>query len=375
MDKRSTTVVATRDRTERKWPSATLPFLLLLSTYAAASPPKYTVARLQITPGGTSTVATGMNNAGIVVGAVADSDGLLHAVEWKNAVPIRIHGDIAILDGTSTAVAINSQGIVIGNARDSESSVFEFGPNINAGQAFDHGISVGATSDANVIVGELGGHPAIWANEDLSQDPAFLPTISDNSFGADPTGINVAGVIVGIENDFLPDFSDTYPVAVRWKPDPATHAFGAAVKALGGLGGLTSAANAINSNGWIVGWATLGNKLQHAALWEPTTGAFDLGTLGGKQSAANAINAEGDIAGQAQTSTGAWHAVLWTHKHFKATDLNLDIDPIVATQITLTSASATNDRCVVLANGVDNKSGVQESFVLSLTDQSQCNLL
>jgi hypothetical protein len=48
--------------------------------------------------------------------------------------------------------------------------------------------------------------------------------------------------------------------------------------------------------------------------------------------------------------------------------------PSVAKQITLIAASAANDRCMVLANGVDNNSGAQESFVLSLTDQSQCNL-
>jgi hypothetical protein len=66
--------------------------------------------------------------------------------------------------------------------------------------------------------------------------------------------------------------------------------------------------------------------------------------------------------------------VLWTHKHFTATDLNLEISASMAKQVTLTSASDINDRCMVLANGVDNKTGAQESFILSLTDQSHCNL-
>jgi hypothetical protein len=65
--------------------------------------------------------------------------------------------------------------------------------------------------------------------------------------------------------------------------------------------------------------------------------------------------------------------VLWTHLDFKATDLNLEISPTLAKQVTLTSAADTNYRCMVLANGVDNKTGAQESFVLSLTDQSHCN--
>jgi hypothetical protein len=50
-----------------------------------------------------------------------------------------------------------------------------------------------------------------------------------------------------------------------------------------------------------------------------------------------------------------------------------EISPTLAKQVTLTSASDTNDRCMVLADGVDNKTGAQESFVLSLTDQSKCN--
>jgi len=208
-----------------------------------------------------------------------------------------------------------------------------------------------------------------------SQDPnGGLPTTANRASGySEPTGINAAGVIVGTEDDLLPDFSDTYSVAVRWKPDPTTHAPGATVKALVGLGGLESAASAVNTSGWVVGWATLVNKLQHAVLWEGNSGPFDLGTLGGKQSSANGVNAEGDIAGQAQTASGAWHAVLWTHLHFKAIDLNLEISPTLAKQVTLTSASDTNDRCMVLAGGVDNKTGAQVSFVLSLTDQSQCN--
>ena len=65
--------------------------------------------------------------------------------------------------------------------------------------------------------------------------------------------------------------------------------------------------------------------------------------------------------------------MLWTHLDFKATDLNLEISPPPTKQFTLTSAVDTNDRCMVLANGVDNKTGAQESFVLSLTDQSFCN--
>ena len=358
----------------RARPSAILPLLLLFGTLAAwtSQAQKYTVTQLLATPGAISTSANSMNNAGVVVGNIDDADGSSHAVKWNNAAPTPLYNDSAPFS-SSGAVAINNQGFIVGDAYDYEPGIFEIGPNFETGQFFDHGISVGAISNTEVIVGNLEGHPAIWAGEDVSQDPGFLPTTANN-YGTDsqPTGVNGAGVIVGIEDDHLPDGSDAY-VAVRWLPDPETHAPGATVKALGGLGGLGSGASAINENGWIVGWATLGNKLQHAALWEPTTGAFDLGTLGGKQSSASAINVEGDVVGQAQTTSGAWHAVLWTHKHFTPTDLNLEISASMAKQVTLISAAATNDRCMVLAIGIDNKTGTPESFVLSLSDQSQCN--
>jgi hypothetical protein len=54
-------------------------------------------------------------------------------------------------------------------------------------------------------------------------------------------------------------------------------------------------------------------------------------------------------------------------------DLNQEISATPGKQFTLTSAVGTNDRCMVLANGVNNKTGNQATFVLSLTDQSLCN--
>jgi probable HAF family extracellular repeat protein len=374
MDSLRPTVFSRAGRAGWSRSAAVFPTLFLLGTFAAGTcqAQKYTAIKLQTLPGGTYTSAAHMNNAGEVVGSADDSSGLVVAVAWNNAVPTIIFR--AAFQGSAFATDINNQGVIVGDFRDTEAGVFEIGPNVNAGQAFDEGIGVAAINDANVMVGSVAGHPAIWDGVDISQFPeGALPTTANN-FGADsePTGINAAGVIVGTEDDFLPDFSGTFSQAVRWKPDPTTHAPGATVKALVGLGGLESAANAVNNNGWVVGWATLANKLQHAVLWAGNSGPFDLGTLGGKQSSANGVNAEGDIAGQAQTASGTWHAVLWTHLNFKATDLNLEISPTLAKQVTLTSAD-TNDRCMVLAEGVDNKTGAQESFVLSLTDQSKCN--
>jgi probable HAF family extracellular repeat protein len=321
-----------------------------------------------------------MNKAGEVVGNADDANGDMVAVAWNGPTPSVIWGVNPHIGGYTDAVAINSQGVIVGNGNDNgpgySDFVFETGPNVSTYQSIFRGIAVWAINDANVMVGDFEGLPVIWDGEDISNRPDFLPFIGDyygSYAGSRPFAMNASGVIVGGEDDYLPDYSNTYSQAVRWKPDPTTHMPGATVKALPGLGGRDSGASAVNASDWVVGWATLGNKLQRAVLWEGNNGPFDLGTLGGKQSSANGINAEGDVAGEAQTASGTWHAVVWTHPDFKATDLNLEISPALAKQFTLTSAADTNDRCMVLANGVDNKTGAQESFVLSLTEQSHCN--
>ncbi len=270
----------------------------MLGTVAAGTcqAQKYTVTKLLTLPGGTYTSAASMNKAGAVAGSADDSNGDSVAVDWNNSSPGIIFSE-AFPGASSVAVAINNQGVVVGDFRDVESGVFEIGPIVNAAQSYEFGIGVAAINDVNVTVGQVAGHPAIWDGVDIFQDPGFLSVTANSCAGqASPTGINSAGVIVGSEDD-CPNLSgNPYPVAVRWKP-------GSTVKVLAGLGGVQSAASAINSNGWVVGWATLANTRQHAVLWEGNSGPFDLGTLGGKQSSANGVNAEGDIAGQAQTAS------------------------------------------------------------------------
>jgi hypothetical protein len=101
--------------------------------------------------------------------------------------------------------------VIVGNFYDTESGVFEMGPNVFVEQAYDFGIAVEAINDVNVMVGLEDGHPALWDGV----DPGFLSTTTI-SCGAQAllTGINSAGVIVGVEYDCLPNYSDTY----RWRP-------------------------------------------------------------------------------------------------------------------------------------------------------------
>jgi probable HAF family extracellular repeat protein len=100
-------------------------------------------------------------------------------------------------------------------------------------------------------------------------------------------GINDAGVVAGVGGSF----------AERWFPDGGVDSFGS-------FGGSCrySWANAINSTGQVVGYAsTTGSP--HAFRWDPSTGLRDLGTLGGPSSNAYAINEAGHVVGDSDTAT------------------------------------------------------------------------
>jgi probable HAF family extracellular repeat protein len=121
------------------------------------------------------------------------------------------------------------------------------------------------------------------------------------------------------------------PLEDRWCPNTSYN-----VTDLGTLGGTNSYAAGINASGQVVGIADTGSHAE-AFLWTPTTkngttgGMIDLGTLGGtsstlKSSAANAINASGQVVGEAITASGAFHAFLWTPTTANGTKTSSMID-------------------------------------------------
>ena len=75
-------------------------------------------------------------------------------------------------------------------------------------------------------------------------------------------------------------------------------------------GGFASQATAINASGQVVGFSGNATGFTHAVLWH--NGVIrDLGTLGGFGSYARAINNAGQVVGESFTATGEYHAFLW----------------------------------------------------------------
>ncbi len=150
----------------------------------------------------------------------------------------------------------------------------------------------GVALDASNFAGSY-----LWSQGTLTQLPSLLHA---NNFGggSNATGINDAGLVVGISNfGVLSPFNhQPYVVAVTWT--------NGSVKHLPDLGGHGSFANSVNNNGLVAGFAYnstpdrysyFGTQL-HAATWQNGT-LQDLGTLGGTDSEAWASNSNGEVIG------------------------------------------------------------------------------
>jgi probable HAF family extracellular repeat protein len=92
-----------------------------------------------------------------------------------------------------------------------------------------------------------------------------------------------------------------------------THAFiyqSGAMKDLGALAGGVSVAYDINDAGVVVGYSTLLSGAERAVRWQNGT-KKNLGTLGGRNSQATAINESGVIVGWSETRSGDTHAFIY----------------------------------------------------------------
>jgi probable HAF family extracellular repeat protein len=296
----------------------TLLSVAVLASPALANGLNFTYVDLGTLPGGTQSVAYGLNDSQAVVGwstipgcTTAAGFECRRAYVWQNGVMT----DLGTLPGDedSFARAINNNGIIVGT---SETGVIAgFGtyhgvtwsggaikalPDLGNGTSFAHDVN-----DAGVIAGHaydpvaVGDRAITWQSGVISNDGA-LEAHSYNRY----QGLNETGDKVGFAWDLF-------------SPNDAVAFDGSKWSTIGGIDGPFQNAEAkdVNDNGLVVGLQAFPSGSWRAATWQlGTSGATDAGTLPGHDTAAlYGVNNAGLAVGSSYDGAvpGSNCAILW----------------------------------------------------------------
>ena len=349
--------------------------------YALLAPsPLFRVTDLG-TFGGTS-VAIDINNQGVVVGFSFLPDGVSQRAfrTAPNAAINPATDNLGTLGGIhSAADAINDLGQVVGASYLPDNATLHAfrtspGDAINS-VTDDLGVGAYAQADginnAGQVVGQFG-----TSRRAFRTAPNAAIALPADSLGVLPGGgesaaynINSLGQVTGYS--YTNGINPNSVRAIRVEPGSPMNAS----SNLGTLGGQYSTGHAINDLGQVVGESSIPGELGNHAFRTAPNAAInaatdDLGTLqGGVDSRANDINNLGWIVGQASIGVG-YHAFLHTGNGML--DLNDLVDNTGAGWILL-SAYAINEHKQIVGQGFHN--GVTRAFRLDLIPEPPNSML
>ena len=236
---------------------------------------------------GASALVQGINDSGQIAGTVSTPDGyrgFLDSAGQVTLVPPSPGGPM-----TSDVRAMNNAGNLVG-VYDGRGFLYQDGQTINLGN-----VTPTAISDNGIVA----GHGFV------SQDGKMTSITAGIS--VDPSAVNNAGQVVG-----------SYNLSV-----PQNHAF-------------------VYQNGQLT----------------------DLGTLGGQSSGARAINSQGQVVGYAETTSGPFHYHAFLYQNGSLTDLNGLIP--TSSRWNLEWAVAINNKGQIVGFGT-GPDGQEDSFLLTPT--------
>ena len=303
----------------------------------------YNITDLGAFPSGNGrSSANGLNSAGQVVGfSNVATDGTNHPFLYSNGSLL----DLNPGGGDSEAMAINDSGQVVGKNGDAF---------LYSGGVMQHlGTLGGFTSWAYAI-----NNSAQIAGDSQTSDPSIT-----HAFLYSSGRMQDLGTLGGSQSNAfgINDHGDVAGLA--YAADGVAHAFlysSGRMQDLGQLWGrAASMARAVNDSGQVVGYGYFWGLLPRHAFLYSDGSMTDLQTLGGISSAAWAINAQGQVVGDSNTSAGADHAFLYSNGQMQ--DLNSMVAP--SSGWVLQQATAINNAGQIAGTGIIN--GQLHAFLLT----------
>ncbi len=301
--------------------------------------------------GGMSGDVHSINNLGDVVGYALTIDNINNAYVSSGGVMTQLH---AAAEATSYASGINDAGMVVGFIKQGDGARAVRFAN---GAASDIGSLGGAHSEANAI--NNGGQIAGTSDLAGGARHAFRSSGKNGMLDLGTLGGNTSKAADIISSGTVVGTADT--------ANGAYHAFrhgGAVIEDLGTLGGKYSEATGINDNGLVAGFSYLmGDASAHAFLF--TAGRMvDLQTLGGANSFGYGVNRLGDVVGSSELA-GSTEKHAFLYSKGQMVDLNDLVDPGLG--YTLNYAGDINDHGQIAALGC-NRLRECQGFLLTLSD-------
>ena len=302
----------------------------------------YTVVDLgAFSSGNGSSFATALNSHGDVVGYSSVANGITHPFLYSDGA-LR---DLNPSGGDSEAWGINDSGQVVGKN--------------GSGFLYSNGTmqSIGRLPGGNTSFAYAINNSGQVAGDSLTSDPAIT-----HAFLYSNGTVQDLGTLGGSQSNAFGINNHGDVVGLAYGSDGVSHAFvysNGQIQNIGQLWGpAASVARAVNDNGVVVGYGYfLGLLPRHA--FEYSNGTItDLQTLGGISSAARGINSQGEIVGDSNTPSGADHAFIDTNGTMQ--DLNSMIDS--SSNWVLQQASAINDSGEIAGTGTID--GKQHAFLL-----------
>jgi probable HAF family extracellular repeat protein len=302
------------------------------------------------TLGGEASAALAINNAGQVTGWAEREDRFHEAFVWDNGVMT----GLGMVEGRTVATGINDHGVVVGTRHiggGGQSEAFRWTsgegtvvlPSLGGSQAEAHGINEHGQIAGWATTPDGPAHPVLW---DGGEPVRFLGDVVGSA-----SAINNLGQVVG-----------TYEV-VEWQTNLAFIWAPGQFTPIGTLGGDNSAAWAINDASQVVGQAHRENyRWRQAISWQDGEVSL-VGGLGGDESRAYGINAAGQIVGESSTAGRDQRAFL------RHEGVLFDLNTLMPRQTNwlLRTAQAINDAGMIVGTGAvhDGERWTHRAFLLA----------